>query len=66
MKCRYLQGTYLLTCNASREPYIPSQFEFIEYCMHSRHTICPFFLQSRARAYPLKGSSLKQLIAKAR
>ncbi len=43
MKCPYLQGKYLQSCKASREVYIPSQFEFDEYCTHNGHKICPFY-----------------------
>jgi hypothetical protein len=46
MKCPFLQGTYLLSCKASREVYVPSQFEFDEYCTHGRHTMCPFYFNA--------------------
>ncbi len=46
MKCPYLQGKYLQSCKASREVYIPSQFEFNEYCTHNGHKICPVYSRS--------------------
>lgn len=46
MKCPYLQGTYLQSCKASREVYIPSEFEFKEYCTNNRHAICPLYYNS--------------------
>ncbi len=46
MKCPYLQGQYLQSCKASKEVYIPSQFEFAEFCTHSGHKICPHYFRS--------------------
>ncbi len=47
MNCPYLQGTYLQSCKASRVVYIPSQFEFNEYCTHTGHKICPYYTKSK-------------------
>ncbi len=65
MKCQYLQGTYLLLCKASRDVYIPSHFEFIEYCTHTRHAICPYFLRSPYEEIPAEGY-MEHLMWKAR
>ncbi len=46
MKCPYLRGKYLKSCKASREVYIPSQFEFDEYCTHTGYKICPHYTKS--------------------
>jgi hypothetical protein len=46
MKCPYLQGMYFQSCHASKEVYIPSQFEFKEYCTHGGHRICSFFTKA--------------------
>ncbi len=43
MKCPHLQGEYLQSCKASKAVYVPSQFEFDEYCTQSIHTMCPFY-----------------------
>jgi len=42
VNCPFLTGNYLLTCKANNV-YVPSQFEFEEYCKSKRHTLCPFF-----------------------
>ncbi len=46
MKCPHLQGKYLLSCKASRDVYVPSQFEFDEYCKQGRHTMCPLYFRA--------------------
>lgn len=46
MKCPYLQGKYLQSCKASKDVYVPSQFEFSEYCTNSIHTMCPLYSTS--------------------
>ncbi len=52
MKCPYLQGQYLQSCVASREVYVPSEFEFREYCTHSGHKICPLYFRSEYAGMP--------------
>jgi hypothetical protein len=46
MKCPYLQGNYLQSCKATREVYIPSRFEFDEYCTHRGHKMCPSYTRA--------------------
>lgn len=41
MKCPYLEGIYFQWCKASKGVYIPSQFEFKEYCTSDGYKICP-------------------------
>lgn len=48
MSCCYLTGSYMLSCAARREAYIPSGFEFDEYCKSSRFSLCPFYDQDRS------------------
>lgn len=43
MKCPYLKGTYMFSCSARREVYVPSTFEQSEYCKNMRHRVCSFF-----------------------
>ena len=42
MKCPFLAGTYMFSCTANKDVYVPSQFEFEEYCKSIRHKMCPF------------------------
>jgi hypothetical protein len=49
MACQYLIGSYLRSCAASHDVYIPSAFEADEYCKRSRHTLCPLFRLRSAR-----------------
>jgi len=46
MKCPHLRGKYVQSCDASKAVYIPSQFEFNEYCNHDGHRICPFYIKA--------------------
>ncbi len=46
MRCTFLMGNYLLSCNADKEIYVPSIFEFREYCRSMRYKICPFYLNA--------------------
>ncbi len=46
MKCPFMKGTYMFSCSATRDVYVPSAFEFDEYCMSVRYTICPFFCKA--------------------
>ncbi len=47
MSCRHLTGNYMLSCTARREVYVPSGFEFDEYCKSSRYKLCPLYDQDR-------------------
>ncbi len=61
MKCPHLQGRYLQSCKASRDVYVPSQFEYEEYCRHGRHTMCPLYFRSlseRAVTYAAPGNKM--------
>ncbi len=47
MKCPYMTGTYMFSCVARREVYIPSAFEFSEYCGSDRSEgfkVCPLYM----------------------
>jgi hypothetical protein len=46
MKCPYLEGIYFQWCKASKEHYIPSQFEFKEYCTNGGYKVCPGYYQA--------------------
>ncbi len=46
MKCPFIKGTYMFSCSASRDVYVPSEFEFNEYCRSIRYTICPFYCRA--------------------
>ncbi len=35
----------ILHCNANARPYMPSLFQFEEYCETKYHRKCPFYLQ---------------------
>ena len=52
MKCPYLEGIYFQWCKASKESYIPSQFEFKEYCTSDGFKVCPGYYKA---AYENKG-----------
>jgi hypothetical protein len=43
LRCPYLTGKYFKSCSVSKEPYVPSAFEMEEYCISSRHSMCPFY-----------------------
>ncbi len=49
MYCPFLSGDYMLFCRASRESYIPSNFELDEYCKVERYKMCPFYCKTEAR-----------------
>jgi predicted secreted acid phosphatase len=46
MKCPYLAGTYFQWCQASKECYVPSQFEFNEYCTRDGYKVCPGYYKA--------------------
>ena len=46
MKCIFLIGNYMQSCSASREVYVPSLFEFDEYCTSGRYKFCPLYCES--------------------
>ena len=45
-KCRFLFDDGSLTCNAGSLPYIPTDFQFQEYCLKTEHRKCPFYLEN--------------------
>ena len=45
MHCPMLTGKYMLSCTARKEVYVPSIFEFEEYCKAPLHTMCPFYMK---------------------
>ena len=53
MACQYLIGVYLKSCAATQDVYIPSIFEFNEYCRGAFHTLCPLFRVRRAQEWPI-------------
>jgi len=46
MKCIFLNGNYMLSCLATREIYIPSLFEHVEYCTSGRYKLCSYYCKS--------------------
>ena len=46
MKCIFLEGNYMQSCNANKEVYVPSCFEQSEYCTSGRYKSCPFYSKS--------------------
>ena len=48
MKCPFVKGTYMYSCSASRDVYVPSEFELNEYCKSTRYKICPFYCKASA------------------
>lgn len=53
MTCQYLIGTYLNSCAATHDVYIPSRFEFNEYCRGAFHTLCPLFRVRHSQGWPI-------------
>ena len=48
MKCPYLTGNYMFSCAARSEVYIPSSFEFSEYCHSERREgfkVCSYYME---------------------
>ncbi len=43
MKCPCLINLDLPTCKAGTKSYIPTLFEFDEYCATEAHNKCPFY-----------------------
>jgi hypothetical protein len=48
LKCPYLIGTCMHSCGATEEAYVPSTFEYDEYCFSMRHKLCPFYCMRRS------------------
>lgn len=49
MRCPCLTGTYMLSCSARGEVYIPSSFELAEYCNTERrnlYKVCSYYSAS--------------------
>ncbi len=61
MACPYLWGRYLRSCSAARDVYVPSRFEFHEYCQperYDRFCLCPVYRGSAGTAqYAAKGGA---------
>lgn len=54
MKCPYMTGNYMYSCSARREVYVPSTFEFSEYCANERHEsykACSFYLETNFQRF---------------
>ena len=66
MKCPYLKGTYLESCKATRDVYVPSQFEFNEYCMHNGHKMCPLYTKSAYEGKPIAAADAEALVSLAK
>ncbi len=52
MKCPFVKGTYMYSCAASNEVYVPSAFEFEEYCRSTRYKICPLYCKALGNGNP--------------
>jgi len=46
MKCPFQAGNYLLSCKANGAVYVPSLYEFQEYCKSNQYKICPLYLDA--------------------
>ncbi len=66
MKCPYLKGTYLESCKATREVYVPSQFEFDEYCTHNGHKVCSLYTKSVSEGRPTVTADAEDLVSSAK
>ena len=49
MKCKFLIEDGPLICNASQLTYIPTDFQYEEYCRKKDHRKCPFYLDRKLR-----------------
>ncbi len=59
MKCPYMTGNYMFSCSARREAYIPSTFEFSEYCSSERYEpykTCPHYPHLHEDPHPVISS----------
>ena len=54
MACQYHTGLYLKSRAATHDVYVPSIFEFNEYCRSAFHTLYPLFRVRRAQEWPIK------------
>ncbi len=66
MKCPYMTGTYMFSCVARKDVYIPSFFEFSEYCSsvrYERFKVCPFYMERQigSPVRPAAGGRQSQL-----
>lgn len=67
MACPFLKGTVLFSCGAMREVYIPSRFEFEEYCTCAKYEffrLCAAYRATSVRAE--EDASAGLLVARAR
>jgi hypothetical protein len=46
MKCTFIEGNFFLSCKANKEVYVPSLFEFREYCSGKQYKMCPHFFKA--------------------
>ena len=60
MNCPMLTGKYTLSCTARKEVYVPSNFEFKEYCKNTLHTMCPFYMKKDNITMPSRTSQAFQ------
>jgi hypothetical protein len=59
MECLFLTGTSLESCAAESDGYTPTSFEMKEYCLNSRHILCPFYCAVTGAEYPAKRKGKK-------
>lgn len=53
MACPFLASFFSLFCTAVRSRYVPSDFEFEEYCRNRRYSLCPFYCGRIGVEYPV-------------
>lgn len=58
-RCTFLEGNYLLSCKANKEVYVPSIFEFREYCTSKQYKMCPFFFKAVMASWSFSKRPLK-------
>ena len=46
LKCPFQVGHYVSSCRANAVVYVPSRFEYKEYCKTKLHKICPVYLDA--------------------
>ncbi len=62
MRCPCLTGNYMLSCTARREVYIPTSFEYSEYCNSERrdlYKVCSLYSSSSRPAGTGQPEALK-------
>ena len=66
MKCPYLAGTYFQWCQASKESYVPSQFEFNEYCTRDAYKVCPGYYKATSENVHEHAGNRERLVSNGR